>query len=464
MTMAGIFVDLMMAIMIFFLVINSFHAILLMCAVPELWSHWRLVDDEYFHALVGAEALPPISVIASLQKTPIGTIEMAGMLLGLDYPRFEVVLVVDGAAGQSLSDLVEEFQLYEVPPAFTINVKTQPVRAYYRSRAHPRLVCLDMPPTTLGDALNAAMNAARYPHAVVAGPGVFFERDALLRLSRPFLLDRSVACASGILRPARGAQLKNGELVRAPTRGWINGCQTIEYLRTFVFQRLGWNRIASNIVVPSNPVMFKREHIFGLGGFDSKGETPGIDIALRLPRYLTDNGVNARMPVIPDPVAWYITSGNLASVGRMRRTWMRGLLRALLQSKGMLANPEYGMFGLVALPYFWLGIIIAPILEIVGYAGLIVGLAMGTLNSSFAWAYLASVVGYGILLSIWSVVFQVIFFPGESPPGDIGRLFMYAALESLGYRQILLFFRSAAYFFDRQPKHTNGQPSPTGAA
>jgi hypothetical protein len=130
----------------------------------------------------------------------------------------------------------------------------------------------------------------------------------------------------------------------------------------------------------------------------------------------------------------------------------------------MFGNPEYGMFGLVALPYFWLGIIIAPILELAGYLGLIAGLWMGVLDSSFAWAYLASVVGYGILLSIWSVVFQVTFFPGDDRRGSTARLLAYAVIESLGYRQILLLFRSAAYFVDSQPKHTNGQPSPTGAA
>ncbi len=321
-----------------------------------------------------------------------------------------------------------------------------------------------MPATTLGDALNAGMNAARYPHAVVAAPGVFFEQDALLRLSRPFLLDRTVACASGILRPARGVHLLDGELVREPAHGWINGCQTIEYLRAFVFQRLGWNRIASNIVLPSNPVMFKREHIFAIGGFDPHVQTPGADIAIRLPRYLTDNGMNATMPVIPDPVAWYVTAGDLASIARTRRMWARGLLRALSNAKGMLGNPEYGMFGLVALPYFWLGLVIAPVLELIGYVGLVVGLATGVLNSQFAWAYLASVVGYGILLSIWSVVFQVIFFPDTSRSGAI-RLFAYAVLESLGYRQILLFSRSASFFADRQPtEHVHGQPSLTGTS
>lgn len=463
MTIASLLLAGMTAIMIFFLVINSFQVILLMLAVPELWSHWQLADDEYFHALVGSQALPPISVVATLLYTQPDAVGFAQMLLGLDYPRFEVVLIVDGAAGAALSELEAAFSLYEVPPAFTINLKTQPIQAYYRSRVHPRLLCIDKATGPVGDALNAGINAARYPHAVATGPNVVFERDALLRLSRPFLLDRSVACVGGILRPANGAHVDNGQLVPGRIRGWTVGCQTIEYLRNFTFQRLGWNRVASNIVFPSNTMLFKREHVFGAGGFDPRDETPGIDLAVRLHKYLTDIGINATMPVIPDPVAWSVVAENIAQVGNARQRWLRGLWRTLARNKVMFGNPEYGAFGIVAVPYFWAAIIVAPILELVGYAGLAVGLATGVLDSSFAWAYLASVVGYGILLSVWTVVFQAVSFQRPDQPDEILRLLAYAVIESLGYRQVLALYRTTSFFADRQPKHPNGQSSPTGA-
>lgn len=463
MSIADILLAVMTTIMIVFLVINSFHAILLMCAVPELWSHWQLADDEYFHALVGSEALPPISVVATLRHPQPDAVGFARMLLELDYPRFEVILVVNAAASESLRELQTALDLYEVPPAFTINLTTQPVRAYYRSRTHPRLLCLDKPAGALGDALNAGINAARYPHAMSTGPNVVFESDALLRLARPFLLDRSVACVAGILRPANGARLEDGRFVAGRVRGWVMGCQTVEYLRNFVFQRLGWNRVASNIVFPGNTVLFKREHVFGVGGFDPSDETPGLDLAVRLHKYLTDTGVDAMMPVIPDPVAWSIVPEDMADIGRARQRWLRGLWRALAHHAEMFANPEYGGFGLIVVPYLWLAIIIAPILELAGYVGLAAGLATGALDSSFAGAYLAAVVGYGILLSVWTVVFQAISFQRADQTGDIVRMLAFAVIESLGYRQILALYRTTSYFADRKPKHTNGQPSPTGA-
>lgn len=454
MTIAGILLAVMTAIMIFFLVINSFHAFLLMCAVPELWSNWQLADDDYFQALVGSEALPPISVIAALQNVE-GThpdVRMfAEMLLDLDYPRFEAILVVDGATGQTLRELIDAFELYEVPPAFTINLKTGAVRKYYRSRIQPRLLCIDKEAGPVSDALNAALNAARYPHTMSASPNVVFETDALLRLSRPFLLDRSVACVGGVLRPASVLRVENGRLIASRGRGWAVGCQTVEYLRSFFFQRLGWNRIASNIVFPSGTVLFKREDVFGLGGFDPSEQTPGIDLAVRLHRYLTDTGINARMPVIPDPVASALVPVGLGAIGHARQRWLRGLARSLSANATMLCNPEYGAFGMIAMPYLWLGIIIAPVLELLGYVLLAAGLISGALDSSFAWAYLASVVGYGILLSVWTVVFQAISFERAGQVGDIVRLLVFAVVEGVGYRQLLALYRAASPFAERQP-------------
>ncbi|MEO7102433.1 MAG: glycosyltransferase family 2 protein [Gemmatimonadaceae bacterium] len=445
----------MMTIMIFFLIINSFQAVLLMFSVPELWSHWQLADDQYFHTLVGSESLPPVSVVSVL-AAPTGAVAFASMLLELNYPRFEVILVVDGEKQDGLRELADEFELYEVPSAFTVNLKTGPIRAYYRSRTNPRLLCLDKPSGAGGDAVNAALNAARYPHALFASPAVSFESDALLRLARPLLLDRTVVCVGGVLRPNNFVASEDGLNRRTVPAGWTVGCQTVEYLRNYMFQRLGWNRLASNIVFASGTVLFRREDIFGVGGFDRESEESGIDVAVRLHKYLTDIGVNARMPVISDPVAWSALPTKLTDVGGARKRWIHSLRDSLSSNVAMLLNPEYGAFGMLAMPYLWLGIIIAPLLEVVGYAGLGIGLLTGVLDASFTWAYLASVLGYGILLSVWSVVFQAVSFERADQTGATGRLLAFAVIEALGYRQVMALYRTAGFFAKRQSENFNG--------
>ncbi|MDQ2891299.1 MAG: hypothetical protein M3R65_12215 [Gemmatimonadota bacterium] len=465
MTFANALADALTAIMTVFLIINSFHAILLMSSVPDLWSHWPSGDEEYFRDLVGSDALPPISVVGEVQRKDADPVSFARMLLALVYPRFEIVLVSDCAADAAFADVVRDLELYEVPPAFTINLRTAPVRAYYRSHAHPRLLYIDKAAASAGEALNAAVNAARYPHTVAAHAAVIFDRDALLRLSRPFLVDRSVACVGAALRPETAERPADDSVRPAPLRGWLLGCQTIEYLRSFVFQRLGWNLLAGNIVFPGNTILFKREHIIGLGGFDVEEEHPGIDLAVRLPRFLTDSGIDATMPVIPDSVARTVLPRDIRTVGSARQSWLRSLRSALVRNSVMFGNPEYGTFGTIAVPYFWIGVILSPAVEIAGYLLLAVALASGVVGASFACVYLAAVVGYGILLSVWTVVFQAISFQRSQSTHHILRLLAYAVVESIGYRQIMALYRTAAFFFDHQPpNHSNGQSSPSGAA
>ncbi len=442
----------MTAIMMFFLAVNSFQAVLLMLAVPELWSHWQLADDEYFHTLVGTEALPPISVVATLHDGHAHAPALARMLLELQYPRHEVVLVNDSTGegvSETLRTLTSEFDLYQVPPAFTVNLRTQPVRAYYRSRTYPRLLCIDKEPGGRGDAINAGLNASRYPHALAVWHNIVFERDALLRLTRPFLLDRSVVAVGGILRPANGAYIEDDRLVAPGVHGWALGSQTIEYMRNFLFQRLGWNRLASNLIFPGNTVLFKREHVFGVGGFDPDVGIPGVDLDIRLHRHLTDKGINPSMPVIPDQIAWAQVPEDLAGIARARRSWQRDLLRSLRQASPVFGNPEFGAFGMLAVPYFWVAIIVAPFVELAGYVGLVVGAATGALDAPFIVAYLAAVIGYGILLSVWTVTLQLLTFQRTARQREIWRLFFFAVVESLGYRQLMAWYRASAYFVDR---------------
>lgn len=452
MTWASALVAVMTAIMMFFLVVNSFQALLLMLAVPELWSHWQLADDEYFHALVGTEALPPISVVATLHEGRADAPALARMLLELRYPRHEVVLVSD-STGDGVSDtlraLMTEFDLYQVPPAFTVNLRTRPVRAYYRSTTYPRLLCIDKEPGGRGDAINAGLNASLYPHALAVWHNIVFEPDALLRLTRPFLLDRSVAAVGGTLRPANGAHVEGGRLVAARVSGWALGSQRIEYMRNFLFQRLGWNKLASNLIFPGNTVLFKREHVFGVGGFDSDSSIPGADLDIRLQQYLTDRGINSRMPVIPDQIAWAPVPEDLAGIGRVRRSWQRGLWRSLREAAPAFGNPEFGAFGMLAVPYFWIAVIIAPFIELAGYAGLVIGAATGALDAPFIVAYLAAVVGYGILLSVWTVILQLLTFQRTARRPEIARLLFFAVVESLGYRQLMAWYRASAFFVDR---------------
>jgi len=51
------------AILAYFLVLNSFYALLLILSVPEIWEQSRLAEDEDFQRLMQSDALPPITIL-----------------------------------------------------------------------------------------------------------------------------------------------------------------------------------------------------------------------------------------------------------------------------------------------------------------------------------------------------------------------------------------------------------------
>jgi len=457
-------VDTMTVILVFFLAFHSLDAILLMLAIPELWSDWRVANTEYVRTLVGNEAMLPVSVVTALHNRAHDARSIVSMLLALDYPRCEVVIVNDGSTDATMDALIRAFDLYRVPPAFTVSTQTSEVRAYYRSRTNTRLLCIDKDHGGIADALNAGINAARYPYTLVVNSDVVLEPDALLWISRPIVLHRDVAVVSPSISVGNGGRMVGDRFVPVAPRSVLFGIHTVEYIRAFVFERLGWNRVASNLVYPASAALFKRDHLQAVHGFSTTSEAPGIDLAVRLYRHLTDEGMNPRFVVIPDAVAWRTLPERRDDQAALRVQRQRGTLRTLWEHRGMIGNPEYGMMGVLVLPVVALRYLVAPFLELGGLIGLIIGSMAGVLRPGFVWAYLATVVVYPMLLSVWTVMLEALTFRRYSRRADLGRLAAYAMLESLGYRQLLAWVRVRALFANRSLRRPYGQHALTKIA
>ena len=49
-------------------------------------------------------------------------------------------------------------------------------------------------------------------------------------------------------------------------RTWLAGIQVVEYLRAFLFGRLGWNRLGGNLIISGAFGLFRREPMIEAGG------------------------------------------------------------------------------------------------------------------------------------------------------------------------------------------------------
>src|SRR5256885_16721289 len=253
----------------------------------ELWSHWHLAEDEQLTLVLGTEALPPLSILVPAHNEEITIVESVVSFLTLQYPHHEVVLVNDGSTDATMMRLLGAYDLYEVPPAFMISIATQPVRAYYRSRRYSKLLVIDKENGGKADALNAALNAARFPYVLAVDADTLIEPDALLRLARPFLLGKPVAAVGGTIRVANACVIQHGRVVEARVdRRMLPAVQVLEYLRAFLFGRLGWNRLGGGPLLSGGLGPFQRGAPLAVPGLPAGDVTQGTDLRRWAPSLL----------------------------------------------------------------------------------------------------------------------------------------------------------------------------------
>lgn len=431
----------------YFLVVNSFYALLLLLAVPEIWKHWKITRDEDLSLYLGSEALPPISILIPAYNMQASITDSVDAQLALDYPQHEVIVISDGSVDGTMECLRRAFELYEVPPAFPSRIKTKPVRGFYRSRTQPHLLVVDKENGGKADALNVGMSAARYPVVVAVDADTIVARDALLRLARPFLLGERVAAAGGTLRIANGCRVERAHVMDARvSRRFLPGVQVPEYLRAFLFGRLGWNRLGGNLIVSGAFGLFQRKDLLEIGGYTPGNVVEDLDLIVRLHKHLRARGESYHIPFIPDPVAWTEVPSDLRTHGRQRERWHRGLVVTMINHARVVMNPRYGMLGLVTAPFFLLGEMLAPVVEVIGYLLTALGLALGILDLEYAALFLSAALGYQMLLTVWAVVLEEATFRVYGRFGDFLRILGYAVIEPFGYRQLTVYWRIKAFW------------------
>ncbi len=123
--------------------VNSFFALLLALAAPQLFAHWRFGSEDVLARSLTSSAVPRVSILVPAHNESVSIVDSLRSLLTLQYPYYEVVLVNDGSTDDTMARLHAAYDLYEVPPAVMRRLRTKHVKAYYRSRTWSKLLVVD---------------------------------------------------------------------------------------------------------------------------------------------------------------------------------------------------------------------------------------------------------------------------------------------------------------------------------
>ena len=385
---------------------------------------------------------PPISLLVPAYNEEATIRTSIRSMLQLEYPDFELVVINDGSPDRTMDVLVREFGLVPYPGAVRIALPHASVRGIYRSTRHPNLRVIDKDNGGKADALNAGINLARHGLFCAVDADSILQRDSLLRLVRPFLDDGRTVAAGGTVRIANGSRVRGGYLEQAGIpRNWLARFQIVEYLRAFLFGRLGWTSMNAVLIISGAFGLFDRRRVVDAGGYrhDTIGED--MELVVRLHRYHRERSIPYRITYVPDPVCWTEAPEDIGTLGRQRSRWQRGLSESLALHAPWALGPRGGTAGWLAWPFMalfeWLG----PLIEVAGYAFMFIGVALGAVSPVALAVFLVVAIGMGILLSVNGLLLESLAFRVYARKRDMVLLFSIAVLENFGYRQLNTLWR-----------------------
>lgn len=379
---------------------------------------------------------PPVSVLVPARNEERSIVSSVRSLLRLNYPEFEIVVINDGSTDGTRDAMIREFGLEEFPEAYRKRLDTQPVRAVYASARYPNVRLIDKENGGKADALNAGVNCARYPLFCVVDADSVLQQDSLARVVQPFLEDSTTVAAGGVVRVVNGCKVKDGFLAEVDLpRTMLGMFQLVEYLRAFLFGRLGWSPMNALLIISGAFGVFYKERVIAVGGYKSDSVGEDMDLVVRMHRQLRKERRPYRITFVPDPICWTEAPEDLNSLKNQRMRWQQGLAQSLIPNMKLMFQRNGGAVGWVAFPFMLIFECIGPIIEVLGYASMIILWIFGMVSMEAFIVFLFASVGLGVLLSVNAMFLEELSFHRYPRPRQQLKLFVAAVLENFGYRQ-----------------------------
>lgn len=396
---------------------------------------------------------PPVTVLVPAYNEAAVIVPTVRALLQLDYPQFEVVVVNDGSSDDTMRVLDEAFGLEPCPRLYQARLDAAPIRGVYIARSTAALRVVDKDNGGKADSLNAGLNVAQYPLFCAVDADSILQRDSLLKVITPFVEDPTTVAAGGTVRVLNGSEVSEGFLRRPRLpRNRLARIQVVEYMRAFLFGRVGWSPLRGVLIISGAFGVFRRAEVVEMGGYrvDTVGED--AELVMRLHRHCRARRRPYRISFVPDPICWTEAPEDVRSLGRQRIRWQRGLAESLLGNRALLHQP--GVAGWVAYPFLLIFECLGPLVELAGYLFVVAATLAGLLSVQALLAFLLLAVALGTVLSLSALLLEERWFRNYTEPRALVRLLGAALAENLGYRQLNLVWRVVGLFRFVSGRHT----------
>ncbi len=453
---------------VYFAVINAFYTMLLGVSLIVILRHIRRIKYAPVRDYRASPETPPVSIIIPVFNEEHVVIKSIRSALAANYPSFEVIVVNDGSTDKTLLTVIDAFGMTRVDRVNRGSLGTRTVRGYYAGAGTPNLLVIDKENGGKSDAMNCGINASSCPYFCSVDADSLIERDALMRLMVPVIESNvPVIACGGVVRVLNGVRVRDGieiEEIDLPKKALVL-FQIVEYLRGFLFGRVGFDALNSVLILSGAFTLFHKPAVLEAGGFKVGNVAEDMEIVMRLHKLRLSQGKPYRIRFVSDPVCWTEAPDKIKMLARQRRRWHLGLIQTICQYREMLLNRRYGRIGLFTMPYYVFFEILGPVVEMTGYVVVPCSYFLGLLDLQFLLLFIVLALFYGVFLSTAGIFLEELTFRRYPRWKHLFRLLIYGVLENFGYRQMNAFWRIQAlvqYFIGKrkweqvQEKGTSG--------
>lgn len=396
---------------------------------------------------IDSDIMPPVSLLVPAYNEEATITQSILALSQLEYPEYEIIVINDGSNDRTLQTLKKDFKLRKFPEAYRKRLETKPINMIYHSAEHENIRVVDKQNGGKSDALNTGINISRYPLVCVVDADSILQRDSLKRVVQPFMFDNRTVVSGGSVRIVNGSTVKLGYIKDPSTpKKILPLIQVVEYLRAFLFGRLGWSPLNALLIVSGAFGVFHKETLISVGGYLTNTIGEDMELIVRIHKKLRKEKKDYRITFVPDPICWTEAPEKLSSLAGQRIRWQRGLCESLFKNISLFMNPKAGAVGMLAFPFMLIFEWAGPIVEVFGFIMILTGYLTNQIEPELFLLLIMVAITFGMTLSLTALLLEEISFHLYKRPIDLARLFMAAIIENFGYRQMNSVFRIIGFY------------------
>jgi poly-beta-1,6 N-acetyl-D-glucosamine synthase len=274
-----------------------FLAILLLRYFALLWFGFLQHAEKTVRGSEGNGELPPVSIIVPAYNEGEVLDDAIEALVELDYPTYEVIIVDDGSADETV----------EIARRWEGLHGSVDVRVYTKANGGK------------ATALNAGIAQAQHEFILCMDADSWIEPGSL-RVAMAHFADPSVGAVAGNVKVSNRDH-------------WLTRLQALEYVEGLNMARRAQGFLGAVNIVPGPVGIFRVDAVQDVGGYDIDTFAEDADLTLKL--------ITAGWKIIYEDgaVVWTQAPNRLVDLIQQRYRWTRGILQAIRKRKSILLRP-----------------------------------------------------------------------------------------------------------------------------